>query len=101
MIIYNVTLKIHDSIQADWLQWMKEEHMPELKQTGLFNDYRLCRLLEQDEDEGHTYVAQYFCDTLEQYNTYISEHAQSMREKGFRKFGDKFIAFRTIMEVEF
>lgn len=100
MIIYNVTVKVQQDIAAEWLDWMKKIHMPELMKTGLFVDYRLCRLLEQDETEGPTYTAQYFCDSLEHYNTYISEHAQIMREKGFAQFGNKFIAFRTVMEVE-
>ena len=100
MIIYNVTVKVQQDIAAEWVAWMKKEHMPELMKTGLFLDYRLCRLLEQDELEGITYTAQYFCDSLEHYNTYISEHAQAMRDKGFARFGSKFIAFRTVMEVE-
>jgi hypothetical protein len=100
MIIYNVTIKVQHDIAAEWLEWMKKEHMPELMKTGLFLDYRLCRLLEQDELEGITYTAQYFCDSLEHYNTYISEYAQKLRDKGFARFGNKFIAFRTVMEVE-
>jgi predicted ATP-dependent Lon-type protease len=100
MIIYNVTIKVQHDIAAEWLEWMKKEHMPELMKTGLFLDYRLCRLLEQDELEGITYTAQYFCDSLEHYNTYVSEHAQKMRDKSFARFGNKFIAFRTVMEVE-
>jgi len=101
MIIYNVTVKVEADVSRDWVKWMKEEHMPELMATGLFVESRLCRLLEQDETEGVTYVAQYFCDTIEYYNTYISEHAQKMRDKGFARFGGKFAAFRTVMEEEF
>ena len=101
MIIYNVTLKLDNSIAEEWVQWMKEEHMPELMDTGLFTGRRLCRLLEQDELEGVTYVAQYFCNSIGEYNTYIDKHANTMREKGFARFGNKFIAFRTVMEVEY
>ncbi|MEI8280067.1 MAG: DUF4286 family protein [Bacteroidota bacterium] len=100
MIIYNVTVKVTHAIQEQWVHWMKQEHMPELMRTGLFIDSRLCRLLEQDDADGVTYIAQYFCDNMEYYNTYISEHAPLMREKGFKKFGDQFIAFRTVMQVE-
>lgn len=100
MIIYNVTVKVDTAIAKEWVHWMKQEHIPDLMKTGLFVDYRLCRLLEQDETEGITYTAQYFCDSLEHYNTYISEHAQKMREKGFERFGNRFVAFRTVMKVE-
>jgi hypothetical protein len=79
---------------------MKEEHMPEILGTGLFIESRLCRLLEQDESDGITYSAQYMCDSLEDYHDYIRKHAPVMREKGQNKFGDQFIAFRSVMSVE-
>ncbi|HYD22831.1 MAG TPA: DUF4286 family protein [Flavipsychrobacter sp.] len=100
MIIYNVTVKVDKSIVEEWLRWMRQEHIPDLMKTGLFVDAKLCRLLEQDETDGKTYVAQYFLDSLEHYNSYIAEHASRMRDKGFKRFGNKFIAFRTVMAVE-
>lgn len=100
MIIYNVTVKVGRGIAAEWLRWMKEEHMNELLATGLFTSSRLSRLLEQDESDGITYIAQYFCDSLEDYNDYMREHAPTMRDKSLKKFGDQVIAFRTVMEVE-
>lgn len=99
MIIYNVTIKVENDAADAWVKWMKTEHMAELMNTGLFTDCRLCRLLEQDETEGVTYAAQYFCEGIEQYNNYIDNHAEIMRDKGFKLFGGKFIAFRTVMEV--
>lgn len=99
MIVYNVTIKVQPDSVSEWIRWMKEEHIPELMRTGLFVDYRLCRLLEQDESDGTTFTAQYYCDSLEHYHSYIKEHAPAMREKGLQRFGNRFIAFRTVMEV--
>lgn len=65
MIIYNVTVKTDIEIADDWVKWMKEEHMPELMNTGLFVQNNLCRLLEQDEVDGVTFVAQYYCKGIE------------------------------------
>jgi hypothetical protein len=79
---------------------MKEEHMEELVATGLFSGSRLSHLLEQDETDGVTYIAQYYCDSLDDYYDYVKDHAPTIREKGLKKFGDQMIAFRTIMEVE-
>jgi hypothetical protein len=99
MIIYNVTLKVDKSVADEWVKWMKTEHMADLLNTGLFADCRLCKLLEQDETDGITYVAQYFCASIEEYNDYIEKYAESMRDKGNKLFGGKFVAFRTIMEI--
>lgn len=99
MIIYNVTIKVEHEIAADWVRWMKSEHMADLMKTGLFTDCRLCRLLEQDETDGVTYSAQYYCAGMQEYNKYIDEYAQIMRDKGNSLFGGRFIAFRTVMEI--
>lgn len=98
MVLYNVTIKIDKTVADEWVQWMKNEHMPELMQTGLFADSKLFRLLDVEDDDGVTYAAQYFCKNMEDYNSYIDNHAMVMREKGFARFGNKFVAFRTIME---
>ena len=99
MIIYNVTIKPDWSIHEDWLQWMKEEHMQQVVDTGCFSSYKLLRLLEVDETDGPTYAAQYTAGSMEQYQDYISKHASRLRDEGFSRWGNKFIAFRSIMQV--
>lgn len=99
MILYNVTIKVECEIADEWTVWMKNEHIPDLMNTGLFTGYRLSRLLEQDEVEGITYSAQYELADIEHYNTYIDTHAQTMREKAFARFGGRFVAFRSVMET--
>lgn len=99
MIIYNVTTKVATDATFQWLQWMKESQIPAVMDTGLFSDYRMSRLLEQDDSEGPTYVVQYFADSLEQYNTFSERYQQGLRERAHSIFGDRFIAFNTIMEV--
>lgn len=99
MIIYNVTIKVEANSAEKWLQWMKDEHLGDMMNTGLFSDYRMCRLLDQDETEGVTFVVQYHTDSIENYESYLKEHAPKMRQKGLSLFADKMVAFRTVMEV--
>jgi hypothetical protein len=99
MIIYNVTIKVEASVVDKWLTWMKEEHLPDMMNTGLFSDYRMSKLMEQDESEDVTFVVQYHTDSIENYESYQTEHAPKMRQKSVSKFADKMVAFRTVMEV--
>jgi hypothetical protein len=99
MIIYNVTIKITNAIHADWLQWLKEVHIPDVIQTGCFTHAVILRLLETDETEGPTYAVQYFAESKGLYNNYIENQAGTMRQKSFDKWGDRFIAFRSVMQV--
>ncbi len=99
MFIYNVTIKVHDSIKEEWLSWLQKEHIPEVIQTGCFTEALVLRLLETDDTEGPTYAVQYKADSKALYNRYIEKYAGLMRQKSFEKWGDQFIAFRSLMQV--
>lgn len=99
MIVYNVTIKVEWAIHDAWLQWMQQEHMPELISTGCFHEYKLLRLIEIDEEEGPTYAAQYYAHSKALYNQYIEKFSAEKREKAFQKWGNRFIAFRSVMQV--
>ena len=60
MIIYNVTIKVDETIAEDWLAWMVKDHIPEVMATGCFNAYKMVRLLEIDESEGS-----YLCSAIQ------------------------------------
>jgi hypothetical protein len=99
MIIYNVTIKVHESIKDNWLTWLKEEHVPDVLATGCFTKATILQLLEIDNSEGPTFAIQYSAESKGNYNQYIEKFAGTMRQKSFDKWGDKFIAFRSVMQV--
>jgi hypothetical protein len=99
MFIYNVTVKVDHSIAADWLRWLKEEHIPEVVGTGCFTTATILELLENADEEGLTYAIQYQASTKEDYDRYIDQHAHLLRQKSFDKWGDRFMAFRTLMKI--
>ena len=99
MIVYNITIKVDWSIAEEWLTWMKAVHMPEIMDTRCFESNKLFKLLEVDETEGPTYAAQYFAPSMAHYEEYLAQHAPAMRQKTMDKWGAKFIAFRSLMEV--
>jgi hypothetical protein len=99
MIIYNVTINIEDDARNAWLVWMKETHIPEVMQIGLFVDYTFSKLLDRQEDEtGTTYVIQYMANTMADYEKYQAEYAPAMQAETRKYFDGKFVAFRTLME---
>jgi hypothetical protein len=99
MFIYNISLKLEWEIVEEWLRWMREEHIHEVLGTGCFYDYKLFKLMGQDDSEGPTFVVQYFCDKKIDYLRYKKEHAPQLQQKGIEKFGNKFVAFRSVMEL--
>jgi len=99
MIIYNVTIKVAAPVQEAWLQWLKEEHIPQVVGTGCFSHAVVTRLLEIDDSEGPTYAVQYHAESKALYNKYIEQFAEAMRQRSFDKWGNQFIAFRSVMQI--
>ncbi len=99
MIVYNVTTKVTTAIAIRWLQWIKEEHIPDIINTDCFTHAIILQLLETDDSEGPTYTVQYFAESKSNYNVYIEKFAPVMRQKSFDKWGNKTIAFRSLMKV--
>ncbi|MGN6401977.1 MAG: DUF4286 family protein [Flavisolibacter sp.] len=98
-IIYNITTKVEATIANAWLQWLLDEHIPEILATKCFTNYKVVRLLEVDDSEGPTYAVQYHAESKADYNRYTEKHAATMRQKTFDRWGQQFIAFNSIMEV--
>ncbi|MBK9382815.1 MAG: DUF4286 family protein [Chitinophagaceae bacterium] len=84
---------------TDWLTWLKEEHIPDLIGTGCFSHATILHLIEADDEEGITYAVQYHAECKGLYNRYIEKFADEMRKKGMEKWGNQFIAYRTVMQV--
>lgn len=99
MLIYNVTTKVDWSIAEEWTTWMQQIHIPQIIGTGCFVKSQFARLLEVDEEEGPTYATQYFAPSKSEYDSYLATYASGFRDEIFEKWGNKFISFRSLMEV--
>ncbi len=98
MFVYNISIKVDRLIEESWLSWQQQEHIPDIIATGFFSECRVFKLLDHDNEEGPTYIIQYFTATKEKYDEYVTKHAKDLQKKAFEKWGDSFLAFRTLMQ---
>ncbi|MGB5818510.1 MAG: DUF4286 family protein [Saonia sp.] len=99
MYIYNVTINIDESVHDQWFIWMRETHIPEMLATGKFTHAKMCKVLVAEEMGGTTYSVQYTTANKETLERYYTEDADQMRQKGMMLFPNKFVAFRTELEI--
>ena len=98
MIIYNVTVSVEESVKADWLTWMQEVHIPEVMATGVFSKSQINRVMVQG-DSGNTFAIAYTCNSMKDLHKYQVKFAPELQKKHVARYGEKAVAFRTLMEV--
>lgn len=99
MILYNVTLNVDNDILQEWIQWMKETHLPEVMATGKFISYGFYKIQNHEpSDKSNNFSVQYLAMNLEDYQDYANKYGPALKKKTLDKYGDKVLAFRTLME---
>ena len=99
MYIYNVTTQVKEFIQVEWLEWMRNDFIPEMIATELFSYYRIVKILDIDESDGPTYAIQYFTDSRAKYDQFVQLYSNKLSQKAIEKWKDKIFSFRSLMEV--
>ena len=100
-LLYNVTVKVDHQIKDDWVLWMQETHVPDVMATACFLSVKLNKLLYLDDEVGVTYAIQYIAPHQEAFEDYQKNHAPRLQQEHIERYGDKAVAFRTIMEIIF
>ena len=102
MVLYNVTMNVEDDLHDEWLDWMLNEHIPKVMETGMFRTYKMFRIISRisEEETGTTYSIQYFADSLDKYDIYREVYAPALQQQTLERFGADSMpmAFRTILE---
>ncbi|HUH47117.1 MAG TPA: DUF4286 family protein [Arenibacter sp.] len=99
MYIYNVTINIDESVQEDWLHWMRDIHIPEMLATGKFSKALMTRVMIEEEMGGLTFSIQYTTDSKGTLDKYYEEDEERLYHRGMKRFEGKFVAFRTELAI--
>jgi hypothetical protein len=99
MIIYNVTVGVDKSIEAEWLIWMRDSHIPKVMKTGMFVGQRVLKVLTHDDPGSSSYAVQYTALSMEKLEEYLDRFAPTLRQEVQDKFGDRQMSYLTILEV--
>ncbi|MCS6975061.1 MAG: DUF4286 family protein [Cyclobacteriaceae bacterium] len=97
MYVYNVTVGIDRENEAEWVAWMKSEHMPRVLATGMFSSARLFKILHESEDGTLSYSVQYVAESLDRVSEYLERFAPALIEEHRQRFANH-VAFRTVLE---
>jgi hypothetical protein len=97
MFLYNITVGIDKDIEQEWVYWMKTEYIPKVMRTQFFTDYKLYKVLHDDDEASTSYSIQYFARRLEDVTTYFERH-KSLIEEHRSRYHNRHVAFMTLLE---
>ena len=98
MFVYNITFKIENDYLQEWMDWMKNVQIPDILATKCFYDHRFYELMEMNEEDGRTFVVQFFANSKSDYNRYKELYHPSLRHRSVKKWKDHLVSFRTLLK---
>lgn len=97
MFIYSVTVTINKEVEREWLEWMKNKHIPDVMNTGCFKEYKIYQVYSAYSEDGITYNIQYSFEKITDLEMYREKFAPQLQKEHKDKFEGKFVATRTIL----
>jgi hypothetical protein len=98
MLVYNVTIGIDKDVEEEWLIWMKQKHIPDVLNTGMFVTCKMYKILHDQEEGTTSYSVQYFAENITNVMQYLDHYAPALIKEHQEKFQSKHVAFRTLLE---
>jgi len=98
MVLYNVTVSIDREIEHEWLDWMRKIHIPQVMETGCFQECRISKI-QGEEDGGSAYSFLYLAPSAEALEEYHALYSPALQQDHALRYGGKFAAFRTNLTV--
>lgn len=98
MLLYNVTTGIDKDIEAEWIQWMKEQYIPVVMQTNKFVNWKMYKVLHDEDDRTVSYSVQYFANAIEDVVQFVEKIEPELNKVHQQRFKDRHVAFRTLLE---
>ncbi|MBV7441111.1 DUF4286 family protein [Weeksellaceae bacterium TAE3-ERU29] len=98
MKIYNITFIVENSVQKEWLKWLKETHIKTVMETGCFSSARFTKVLSHKEPGAENFSVQFLTETNDGIENYLNNYAPKIKHEIITIFKNKVLFFETEME---
>ena len=100
MFIYNTTFLVTDRRFNPWFKWLKEEHIPNMLNSGYFLKPQIAKVLTAESDqEGMSVSVQFIVNDLENLQNWIDNNEIRLQNDLSLRFGTEVLSFSTILEL--
>ena len=98
MKIYNITFNVDNSVQEEWLKWIRHTHIKTVLNTGCFSSARFTKVLSHKDPGAENFSIQFLAETEDGIENYLNNHAPKIKHEIITTFRNKVLFFETEME---
>lgn len=97
MIVYNTTYHVDCTVSGEFLDWLREQFVPQALAGGLVANPRLLRMMGHNEG-GACFALQLEAPSLSVLQQWNKATGKQLHEQLTKQFGNKVAGFTTFME---
>ena len=97
MIVYNVTVLLAQSVEQQWLNWLKPNYIDQVMQTGFFDSWSLLQV-NDSPNEGLTYCLQFITEEISSLQAYRNLYEESIAATHQQEFKNQLVTFSSTMQ---
>ncbi|MCU0468099.1 MAG: DUF4286 family protein [Arcicella sp.] len=101
MLIHNITYNIDKSLETDFLNWMREVHIPNVMKTGFPKTFKVMRLLTEIDNGGSTFSVQYNFDSIDGFEVFENEYFDDLNAAVDKRYRGKYVFFASLLNELF
>lgn len=98
MFIYNITVLIEETIEQEWLSWIKTNYMEAVMETGFFQSCQLLQVTDSP-NEGLTFCLQFRTNEISSLQSYQNLYAPNIEQEHQQAFVNQLVTFSSIMKI--
>lgn len=99
MVLLNTTFHVHNSVTAEFIDWVYRTYIPKAMASGLFTDPIVSRILVETDPEGTSYAVQLRTNSHEKACQWHDNDAGDLKTGLAQKYGERILHFTTFMEI--
>ena len=99
MILYIVNVTVKKDIQDEWLNWMKEIHIPNVLKTGYFVKADIYNIILPAKSGNEvSFSVQYESESYEKFMSYTVKESKRLQKEHANRFENNVKAERYVIE---
>lgn len=95
-IIFNTTFIVNESIETEWISFIRKHYIAYLRENKLTQDILFTKV-SIDQPEGKTYSLQLIFDKPEALDLFIKTHLPFVEEKISKKYKNYYLCFSSTL----